>query len=231
MSIMFSIAVGSIFSAAAGIDISVMDMHVAPLVIGAILFAGSLVPLPSGITMMAYTMVSVRKGTNAGRTKPKNFKLIVFRISDVSSYPDRDDKGVKITGNLVLKSGAQAIEIETTATTMEFLQKSEGDPDNKGFIPELKANIPGSSLTLEEFFENNVNEDLGVIIRYCGTDLTPRLFGSLCNPVQFQVESTDNNDGDTSVVTFTQTHRGSRAAWYYGDLPTLDTGSGSGSGI
>ena len=88
--------------------------------------------------MVGYSPVSVPKKSNGGRTKPKKAKLILFRLNDVKTFPTPDEKGVLIKENLVLKTGAKAFFLETTASTISVGQTSEGDPDNKGFKQKIE---------------------------------------------------------------------------------------------
>lgn len=88
-------------------------------------------------------------------------------MNDVKTFPTPDEKGVLIKENLVLKTGAKAFFLETTASTISVGQTSEGDPDNKGFKQKIEFSRPGSDdVEFEEFMENNVNEDLCCIIEY-----------------------------------------------------------------
>ena len=160
--------------------------------------------------MVGYSPVSVPKKSNGGRTKPKKAKLILFRLNDVKTFPTPDEKGVLIKENLVLKTGAKAFFLETTASTISVGQTSEGDPDNKGFKQKIEFSRPGSDdVEFEEFMENNVNEDLCCIIEYQLSG-KKKLAGYPGNPLQLTTESTDNNEGDVNKVTLESVLRGSR---------------------
>ena len=108
-----------------------------------------------------YSPVSISKKNNGGRTKPKLAKIVLFRLNDAEKCPKPDTKGVLVKEDIVLKTDAKAIFIETTASTIAISQTSEGDPDNKGYKQKLEFSRPGSDdVEFEEFMENNVNEDL-----------------------------------------------------------------------
>lgn len=172
--------------------------------------------------MAAYKMVSIPKKNNGGRTKPKLAKLIIFRLNDVLTFPEVDENGIKISDDIVLNEGANSIELEVTASTINVGQNSEGDPDNKGVKQKIEFSRPGSGeLAFEEFVENNLNEDLGCIIRY-QIDKTTKVAGYPGNPLQLSVESTDNNEGDTNKCTLESTLRGRRISFYEGKIPTID---------
>ena len=186
--------------------------------------------------MVGYSPVSVPKKSNGGRTKPKKAKLILFRLNDVKTFPTPDEKGVLIKENLVLKTGAKAFFLETTASTISVGQTSEGDPDNKGFKQKIEFSRPGSDdVEFEEFMENNVNEDLCCIIEYQLSG-KKKLAGYPGNPLQLTTESTDNNEGDVNKVTLESVLRGSRIYFYEGEMPVIDgvdepTGSGGSESV
>uniref|UniRef100_UPI00402A2CC3 hypothetical protein n=1 Tax=Butyricimonas virosa TaxID=544645 RepID=UPI00402A2CC3 len=172
--------------------------------------------------MVGYSPVSIPKKNNGGRTKPKKANLILFRLNDVKTYPTPDEKGVLIKENLVLKTGAKAFFLETTASTISVGQTSEGDPDNKGFKQKIEFSRPGSDdVEFEEFMENNVNEDLCCIIEYQLSGKR-KLAGYPGNPLQLTTESTDNNEGDVNKVTLESVLRGSRIYFYEGEMPVID---------
>lgn len=184
----------------------------------------------SGGTVFAYTLASVSKiGSNPGRPTGKNYNLIIFRWDDVITLPERDAGGIKIAGDLVLKAGAYAIQIYVTPSSIKISQTNEGDPDAKGYIQSLECAHPGDNQTLEEFLENNVNENLGAIVREKSSVLFCKLLGTDVEPLQFNVESMDDNENKKSTITLKSILRGPRIAHYYGAIPTLDTGSGSGA--
>ncbi len=174
---------------------------------------------------MAYSFVSVPKKSNAGAVKPKLANLTIFRIKDVKTFPDLDPNGIKRIGELVLEANANAINIETTVSTINVNQTTEGDADNKGTKQKIEFSRPGTTdVEWEEFVENNKNEDLGCIINYVDEGIN-KLAGYPGNPLQMVVESTDNNEGDTNKVTLESLLKGRRISFYEGAMPTLDSGS------
>jgi hypothetical protein len=169
-----------------------------------------------------YSPVSISKKNNGGRTKPKLAKIVLFRLNDAEKCPKPDTKGVLVKEDIVLKTDAKAIFIETTASTIAISQTSEGDPDNKGYKQKLEFSRPGSDdVEFEEFMENNVNEDLIAIVEYQLTGIK-KMLGYPGNPLQLSAESTDNNEGDVNKITLESVLRGSRIAFYGGAMPTVD---------
>jgi hypothetical protein len=170
------------------------------------------------------TFASVRKQTNGGRPKPKNYKLLIFRMDDVITYPDRQDDGVIISEDLILAATKNCIELEATADTIALKVVSEGETDNKGFIVTLTFNRPGTSdKEWEEFANKNVNEELGAILRYCDSNRKPKILGTLCNPLVMDVETTDDKEADVNAVTLATKIRGDRPAFYEGVIPAIDS--------
>ena len=184
--------------------------------------------IEAGSTLaFAYTLVSVHKnGTNPGRSKPKKDKLIIFKMDDVATWPSRDDNGIKITADVILKAGKTAAHLYFTPGTITIGNKSSGNPDAKGYEQQIDFQHPGSALEIEEFLENNLNANLGVIIQYCDSNIV-KLAGSLCNPLQMEVDSKDDNKEDISKITLKSVQVGSRVAIYEGTIPALDEESGS----
>lgn len=175
-----------------------------------------------------YSPVSVPKKNNGGRTKVKDPRILIGRVKDVETFPVADADGITISEPIVMKAGAAMIAIEVTASTIAVTQPTEGDPDNKGTLPQIEFSRPGTlDKDFEEFAEQNVNEDLFAIVQYPEQKMN-KLFGSRFNPLQMSMESTDNNEGDVNIVTLAQTLRGRRACFYTAALPPIQGESGSG---
>jgi hypothetical protein len=180
---------------------------------------------------MSYTNVSVKKVTNnAGRPTAFKNEIIFFDWDDVLTLPARDEKGVKITGNLAMKSGKTAFTIYAIPKTVKAYQTSEGDPDKKGFIQNLEFEHPGDELAISEFLENKINENMGAIVQKAdGTG--KRIIGTPGCPLQFTHEGQNDSEAITNVLKFSSLLRGPVIAHYEGELPALDTDSSSGSGV
>lgn len=189
-------------------------------------------PQAPGMGFTTFILASVPKtGSNPGRPRGKNSQIVIFKWDDVLTMPERDANGVKIAGNLVLNANAHAIEIYATPSTIKITQNNEGDPDAKGFIQQLVFEHPGDELALMEFLENNVNENLGVIVREKAGSTFSKLLGTPVEPLQFDVESQDDNEALKNTITLKSVMRGPVIAHYFGTMPAIDSGSGSGSGV
>jgi hypothetical protein len=177
---------------------------------------------------MSYSLVSVLKANaNAGRPVSFNNNIILFKWDDVPVDPTRDASGVLITGDLTLDAGAVAIEMYATPKTIKAFDTSEGDPDKKGYIQHLEFEHPGDELAYAEFAENAINENWGAIVRVCDGSRT-RLLGTKCCPLQFTHEQQSDSEAVTNVVKFASMLRGPKIAHYTGEIPVLDSDSGSG---
>lgn len=174
---------------------------------------------------------SVRKKKNGGRAKPKNYKLLIFRMDDVQTFPTRGTDGVTATTALELKVGANAIELEVTADSIGINQGTSGDTDAKGYKQEIKCSRPGSDdAEWEQFANENVNEELGCIVRHCRPGVPHKLFGTPCNPLSMDVNTIDDKDKDVNEVTLATNILGDRAMIYNQTVPAIDSqSSGSGS--
>jgi len=232
-SLLINVMVGALLFMAVGFDAGISpSIPVISYGVG-ITALGMAIPelLPTNI--LAYTFVSVPKESdNPGRPVGKNDMLIVFRWSDidVDNMPTRDSGGVRISGNLVFLINKTAVEVYMTPSTVNCWNQSTGDTDKKGFIQNLEGEIPGDGLSISEFLENNVNQNLGAIVRFCD-GRTPRLFGTPCVPLQFEVEGQNNNEANFSKLTLKSVLPGPVIAHYAGTIPAIDTDSGSGSGV
>lgn len=183
---------------------------------------------------MTYIPVSVPKtGVNPGRPKGKDPNIIIVRTDDIDNFPTRDDNGVKsATGqNLTLKAGASAIAIYATPSTIKRFDTIEGPPDGKGWHQNLEFEHPGDEVGFDEWKENNVNINL-VALSFRRGFTNAKLHGTIEEPVQFEVEEQDDNDGLKSTIKLKSVMRGPKSMVYVGDKPALDTDSGSaGAGV
>lgn len=179
---------------------------------------------------MSYTPVSIPKKVNGGRTKAK-LRLLIGRIKDATTFPEPDDKGVAITGNLAMSPTASMINLEVTLDTISITQPSDGDNESKGFKPKIEVSRPGGlDIDFEEWCENNINEELFALVEYSGGK--KKLAGYPGNPLFLSVESSDNKDADINKITLEAAIRGRRISLYAGTVPAIqgvEAGSGAGA--
>jgi len=178
--------------------------------------------------ILIYTPVSVPKtGANPGRPRGKDENIIIVRTKDILNFPERDANGVKSVAlsNLTLKPGAVAISIYATPSTIKRFDTGEGDPDAKGWLANLEFEHPGDEVTLEEFLENNINENL-VAFSSRRNWTGVKLHGTIEEPLQFDAEQQDDKDGLKSTIKLKSIMRGPKSMVYLGTKPALDTDSG-----
>lgn len=171
---------------------------------------------------MAYAFVSVPKsGSNPGTPNPKKDRIILIRTKDILTYPSADASGVSVTTNLTLKPKKEAIYIYCTPGTVKVTTASEGDPDKRGYKTTVVFEHPGKNLAFKEFLVNNINENLVAIYEQC--DNTKELLGTLCNPLQFDVEGIDDKEQVSSTITLKQLVKTDKLPFVYsGTIPELD---------
>lgn len=184
--------------------------------------------------------VSIPKAKgNPGAPEPKSPNIIFINTRDIDTFPSRDEKGVLITEDLTLKASEKAISLYATPSTINRWDTSEGDPDAKGWIQNLTFDHPGDELEFNEFLQNAIGEDFIIITKECADDKGTRLHGTPCNPMQFNAEGQDNNEGKKTTLTWASVQRSRfKSAHYRGALPEIadpaaeSSGSGSdGSGM
>ncbi len=192
--------------------------QVAFITVPTIFTISMVVPMPGGILAVNYVMVNVDKPDVATPGyQPQKDKITIFRARDVSIFPSRDSKGIKITNNIVMKSGTNMITLDITEGTLDWKGAAEGDADSRAIIQELNGEVPGYRLELAEFVQNNLNENLYAIIEFCNGD-TPLLFGSECSKMQMTPEMAGNKDKTFGKISLKSMKKGPAIAHYYGTM-------------
>ena len=144
--------------------------------------------------------------------------LTLIDVDDIAYMPPRDDKGVVIAEDIILKPGCYPITIYMTPGTVEVTSAAEGETDQIGFLPQVKFNHPGNERLVREFKANNLNRKFISIVRYCsGKDAD--IIGSICNPCKMTPSYTGNNEGNTNEFTFQQIAKGDDIGIYAGTVP------------
>jgi hypothetical protein len=109
-----------------------------------------------------------------------------------------------------MKAAKKPVGVYATNSTINPYHTSEGDPDAKGFIHHVDFEHPGTGIEVEEFFENNLNENLGAIVIDCDAqaNVLCKIAGTPCQPLQITVNSQDNNEGNKNTVQMASILRG-----------------------
>ena len=79
---------------------------------------------------MTYVKASVRRpaGNPGNGIQPKD-QLVIYDVDDILSFPPRNDAGVVIEEDIVMKAGRYAIGIYLTPGTAEISSNSDGETD------------------------------------------------------------------------------------------------------
>lgn len=160
--------------------------------------------------------VSRPSGNPGNGIQPKD-QIVIIDCEDILSFPQRDDAGIVIHDDIVMKPGAYGIGIYLTAGTVEVSSNSEGETDAMGFTPSVKFNHPGNEQDIREFKTNFLGKRVIVVINYCSGKPSD-LIGSPCNPAQLSVSYTGGNESNTNELTFAQISKGDDIAIYKGTV-------------
>jgi len=155
-----------------------------------------------------YTFVSVPKASsNAGRPTGKKSYLLVFRWADVETFT-RAAGDVRVSA-FAFKDGKKPVGIYATNTTQNVYHQTSGEKDARGFIHHADFEFPGDSEAFDQFMENNINEELGVIQVSCDASSDCKIAGLPCNPMSItQDNGQDNKDANKHTVTMSQEFAG-----------------------
>lgn len=159
------------------------------------------------------------KANSGGSFNPRTGDgITLFDLDDVLHYPSRDENGVIIRDNIVLKPNAYAITLYATSGKSEITSNSEGETDNEGFKPQLVFNHPGNEQAIREFKHNWVGRNIGAIIKQCNKPYAD-IMGDRCNPLKLQASYTGNNDASNNVITLAAAGKGEDIGMYLGTIP------------
>lgn len=174
---------------------------------------------------MAYVKVSIPKsGDGAGAATIKNPTVIVIDAEDIDTEPTRSVGNTELVGDITLKTGAKAVGIYATPSSIHPTEESQGEVDARSCLKGVEFVHPGDSVAIANFSEAFMNKGVVIIVRECdGTaDGRARLIGSKCNPLYFQPEYTNNNEATRRNFVAKQ-EQGDKfvIGTYAGALPTL----------
>lgn len=172
--------------------------------------------------MYIATNVAKPAGKSAGSAAPKEPNVHIIAVKDIQTWPQRDDKGVLVSGNIILKPGAKAISVYMTSSKTKAPYESDGDEDAISVKHKFEGEHPGNELEINEFIQNWLGEPCVVIHGSC-QDTFRKIAGTKCAPMQLKPSSQDDNDGRKHMLVFEQFAKtGSLPAHYTGAIPVLD---------
>lgn len=165
---------------------------------------------------MTYVKASVKRpsGNPGNGIQPKD-QLVIYDVNDILFFPDRNEAGVVIEEDIVMKPEYYAIGVYLTPGTAEISSNSDGETDAKGFKPSIKFKHPGNEQEIREFKTNWLSKNCICVMRYCSGKASD-LIGSPCNPCQLSVAYTGSNESNANELTFEQISKGDDIAIYKG---------------
>ena len=147
----------------------------------------------------------------AGAPKFNNDKLVwLIPAALVDVFPDTDDKGVRLQGNIVLQNNAFAIPMYATGSTKDYAADVQGEEDAENFKLTFKANHPGDEVQATEFAVNYLGEGFIIVFDKCKSNGTRKVLGSDCHPLKLKPGFKGNKDKTGFEFSFEQS-TGSRS--------------------
>lgn len=173
-----------------------------------------------------FARIDINKPQGGGAPQAKSQNVAIIDLDEVQYWPSRDDGGVKMVGDIVMKPGKYATILQATASSISLPITSEGEEDSVSFTSLPEFYHPGSSLEFDEFVSNMTNKNLAIGFRVgaCdGDEPYYRFYGTPCTPLSLLVEGQNNNEATRNMVRFQQFQRSrTLPGRYYGNL-TLAT--------
>jgi hypothetical protein len=174
-----------------------------------------------------YTKVNVGRPStsNAGSGGNRKDKVTFYDLDDVATFPSRDAAGVRITDNITMKPGKYGVQVYGTITTMNDGFTTEGDPDKRGFMPNVSFEHPGDSLEILEFIQNWTNKNIVVILEKCDGSVK-KLYGTPCSPLQLNPEAVSSNEENRNTLALESIVKSQFVPAIYEGTLTLATATG-----
>lgn len=171
-----------------------------------------------------YNKVSIPRPSGApGSPMAFDPTIIVIAAEDIASEPARSLGDTVLDGDITLATGAKAIGIYATQSTVEHTEEYSGDPDARGCKQGLSFAHPGNSAEIKGFVEKHLNTPVVILAKTCdGNTGKYQVFGSKCNPLYLNVETAINNEATRRTLKFAQERAGQFLPGdYSGTIPTL----------
>ena len=193
---------------------------------------------------MSYVKLNINKPSGGAAPQSKQAEVVIVDLADVATWPNRDSKGVVMSGSIVFAANKYAIKMQVTGSKTSLPLTSEGEEDAVGFTSLPEFQFPGNSVEFLEFISNWTNKNIAVAIKVGACDGgTPyyQVYGTPCNPLSLLIEGQNDNEKTASMVKFQQFTKSKVVTGvYYGtftfdsattvsaDATTVDVTNGSG---
>lgn len=157
-------------------------------------------------------------GISPGSAKTGKGIVRIALAEDIIAIPGRDEKGIKMLGNVSFKSGRHWHEVYLTPSKQDRSWESEGEVDAISILQKFVGEHPGDELESMEFVQQWLGKDVIIATEFC--DGSPaRLYGSLCAPLQLKPTFTGNNEKTGTTMTFeSEAKTNMLPGYYYGDF-------------
>ena len=175
---------------------------------------------------MIYIAKSVAKpaGISPGSASPKKPNVTIFDFDDVAYMPPRDENGIVVTGNILMKPGKKMYQVYMTRSKTSAPYESDGEEDSVNIKQSFEGQSPGNKKELREFVQNWLGRNVGIIHETC--DGSKNMVGTVCAPLQMKPSGQDNNDGLFHMLKFEAFATSALLpAIYEGAIPLTATGS------
>lgn len=148
---------------------------------------------------MKFLKLDKKKGAGTPEIKGKFAYLVA--IGDIATFPNIDEKGVRLLGNITFKPDCGMIPIYLSSTSQEFSYDVIGEDDEKSYKVKFIGTHPGTELEAMEFAKNQIEQPFLVLIPGCNLEEPWKLLGEITNPLIFT--STHKASRENSKFTFT----------------------------
>lgn len=156
-----------------------------------------------------YSMVSVKKdGNNPGTPRGKKNILIVLNMDNVTMKTDA--KNVRVTELSLVDNTKKPVGIFVNQNSVDAGDELEGEAYSRGLTPHVNFDHPGTGVDINEFKNNMMNANLGVIIVECdSSSKDAKLYGRPCAPlVMQQAQEQDTNEAHLNHFELKAEQRG-----------------------
>ena len=149
-----------------------------------------------------YIAKSVAKpaGISPGSASPKKPNVTIFDFDDVAYMPPRDENGIVVTENIIMKPGKSMHQVYMTRSKTSAPYESDGEEDSMNIKQSFEGQHPGNKKEIREFIQNWLGRNVGIIHETC--DGSKDMVGTLCAPLQLKPSGQDNNDGRFHMLKF-----------------------------
>lgn len=181
--------------------------------------------------MATYVKVSVPKNLDgAGAATIKDPTVILVDVNDIETEPTREVGNTEVVGDITLKTGAKAVGIYATPSSISITEESNGEADAKTCTQGVEYTHPGDSVDIANHAEANMNRGVVALVKECDGSAAGRvrIIGCKCNPLYLTPEYTNSSEGTNRKFVWKQNQGGKFVVGTYkGKTPALADASSS----